>query len=187
MRILLTGPPGSGKGTQAAVLAERLALPAISTGDIFRKSVTEETVLGRQAQVYMARGEYVPDEITNAMIAQRLAESDTGAGFILDGYPRTIGQVAFLDSVLVGHRQKLDVVLALVVDAEELTWRLLRRSHTESRQDDTESVIRRRLDVYTDQTRPILMTYKRRGLLLELDGTGEAAQVTERALAALHK
>ncbi|MER6940194.1 adenylate kinase [Nocardioides sp. NPDC127514] len=185
MRLLLMGPPGAGKGTQAAVIAERFAVPAISTGDIFRTNVAQQTTLGVAAQTYMDAGEYVPDEITNAMVADRLAERDCADGFLLDGYPRTPQQVVELDSLLELSGVGLDAVVLLEADPDELVSRLLARSEDQGRADDTESVIRRRLEVYAAETGPLAAGYAERDLLATVDGLGPVDEVTERILAAL--
>lgn len=184
-RIILIGPPGAGKGTQAARLAERLGVPAISTGDIFRANVAQRTELGQQAQRYMDAGEYVPDEVTNAMVADRLAAEDASAGFLLDGYPRTEAQVAELDRMLESSGASIDVVLELTADTDELVTRLLGRAAEQNRSDDTEPVIRRRLEVYSEQTAPLVTLYDERGLLVRVDGLGTVDEVTQRILDAL--
>jgi adenylate kinase len=180
--LVLMGPPGSGKGTQAEVLAERLGVPAISTGDIFRANVADGTELGNQAQEFVDAGEYVPDELTNQMVRERLAAEDTRKGFVLDGYPRTLDQVEVLDELLANQDRKLDAVVVLEVDPDHLVQRLLRRAELEHRSDDTEDVIRRRLQVYDEQTRPLIKVYEERGLVLPVDGAGEVDQVTARIL-----
>jgi adenylate kinase len=187
MKIILMGPPGAGKGTQAKVIAERLAIPAISTGDIFRKNVSEETDLGREAKRYMDAGDYVPDEITNAMVRDRVAEDDAVDGFLLDGYPRTLSQVEELDSMLEAGGSSLDAVVVLTVDKEEVVARLVKRAQDEGRSDDTEEVMRHRQDVYEEQTAPLIEVYAERGLLVEVDGMGAVAEVTTRVFAALEQ
>ena len=179
------GPPGAGKGTQAVFVAERYGIPAISTGDIFRANVSQGTELGREAQRYMDAGDYVPDEVTNSMVRARIAEVDAAHGFLLDGYPRTLAQVEELDSMIdeTGHR--LNAVVVLTADREEIVKRLLQRAQTEGRADDTEDVIRRRQEVYADQTAPLIGVYRERGLLVEVDGMGEVSEVTDRVLGAL--
>lgn len=184
-RIVLLGPPGAGKGTQAARLAEHLGVPAVSTGDIFRANVAERTELGQTAQRYMDAGEYVPDEVTNAMVADRLSQPDAADGFLLDGYPRTEVQVAELDRILADGGQQLDAVVELTASTEEVVARLLGRAAEQGRSDDTEDVIRRRLEVYAEQTAPLTSIYAERGLLVQVDGMGEVAEVTERMIAAL--
>ncbi|MFE6649031.1 adenylate kinase [Nocardioides sp. NPDC057772] len=185
MRLLLMGPPGAGKGTQAAVIAERFAVPAISTGDIFRAHVAQQTELGLAAQTYMDAGEYVPDEITNAMVADRLAGGDCADGFLLDGYPRTPQQVDELDGILELAGAGLDAVVLLEADTGELVGRLLARSREQGRADDTEPVIRRRLEVYAAETGPLADRYAERGLLTTVDGLGPVEEVTDRILAVL--
>ena len=185
MRLILMGPPGAGKGTQAKFVADRFGIPAISTGDIFRANVSEGTDLGIQAQHYMDQGEYVPDEVTNLMVRRRIDQPDAQPGFLLDGYPRTLAQVEELDGMIrfTGHR--LDAVVVLTVDPEEIVARLVQRSEVESRADDTEDVIRRRQEVYSEQTAPLIDVYRDRHLLVEIDGMGEVDEVTARILDAL--
>jgi adenylate kinase len=185
MRLILMGPPGAGKGTQAQFLAEHYSIPAISTGDIFRENVSKGTELGVQAKRYMDAGEYVPDEVTNLMVRNRIDEPDAAKGFLLDGYPRTLAQVEELDGMIefTGHR--LDAVVVLTVDRDEIVKRLLKRAQTEGRTDDTEDVIRRRQDVYAEQTYPLIEVYRERGLLIEVDGMGDVEEVTGRIFEAL--
>jgi adenylate kinase len=185
MRMLLIGPPGAGKGTQAVHVAQAYAVPAISTGDIFRANVAQGTPLGLQAKEYMDRGAYVPDELTNALVIDRLAQDDVAKGFLLDGFPRTLAQVYTLDDCLAEHGADLDVVVRLVVDTEEVVRRLLKRAHDQGRSDDTEDVIRHRLDVYQEQTHPLTDVYEERGLLQSVDAFGSPDEVTERILAAV--
>ncbi|WP_158374061.1 adenylate kinase [Cellulosimicrobium cellulans] len=184
-RLVLLGPPGAGKGTQAARLAERLGVPAISTGDIFRANIKGGTELGRTAQEYTARGELVPDEVTNAMVRDRLAQPDAARGFLLDGYPRNTAQVGELDAILGADGRALDAALEITADADVVVDRLLKRAEIEGRADDTEPVIRRRLDVYAEQTAPVSGLYAERDLLVRVDGIGEVDEVTDRLLAAL--
>ncbi len=185
MRLILMGPPGAGKGTQARFVAERFGVPAISTGDIFRANVSQGTPLGVEAKKYMDAGEYVPDEVTNRMVRNRIDEPDAEPGFLLDGYPRTLAQVEELDG-MIGHTgHKLDAVVVLSVNEEELVQRLLARAQTEGRADDTEDVIRRRQEVYREQTEPLIDVYRERGLLIEVDGTGEVTEVTDRIFGSL--
>lgn len=179
------GPPGAGKGTQAVVVASALGVPHISTGDIFRANVSAGTPLGEEAQRYMDAGEYVPDTITNAMVRDRLSHDDCRPGFMLDGYPRTLEQVNELDMMLESDGQRLDRVIELTVDTEEVVGRLLKRAQEQGRTDDTADVIRRRLEVYFDQTAPLIAVYRERGTLLEVDGMGDVAEVTERIVSAL--
>jgi adenylate kinase len=185
MRLILMGPPGAGKGTQAKVVAERFGVPAISTGDIFRTNVSEGTELGLKAKEYMDAGEYVPDEVTNLMVRNRIDEPDAEPGFLLDGYPRTLAQVEELDGMVKHTGHSLDAVVVLTVDREELVQRLLLRAATDGRSDDTEDVIRRRQEVYAEQTEPLIGVYRERGLLVEVDGMGEVDEVSERIFAAL--
>ncbi|MEN1975976.1 MULTISPECIES: adenylate kinase [unclassified Cellulomonas] len=184
-RLVLLGPPGAGKGTQAVRLAERLGVPAISTGDIFRANIKGGTELGRTAQEYTARGALVPDSVTNAMVRDRLAQPDAAQGFLLDGYPRNVAQVAELDAVLADQGLTLDAALEITADADVVVERLLKRAQIEGRADDTEPVIRHRLDVYAEQTAPISGVYAERGLLLQVDGIGEVDEVTGRLVEAL--
>ena len=179
------GPPGAGKGTQAKVVAGRLDIPAISTGDIFRANVSQGTPLGLEAKRFMDAGDYVPDEVTNGMVRDRIAEPDAKAGFLLDGYPRTVAQVEELDAMLSETGQSLDAVVVLTVDQDELVARLMHRAEVEGRSDDTEEVIRHRQAIYTEQTAPLLAVYAERGLLVEVDGMGEVDEVTERVFARL--
>jgi len=186
MRLLIMGLPGAGKGTQAKVVAARLEIPAISTGDIFRENVRNQTPLGLEAKTYMDAGDYVPDELTNRLVADRLSQSDADGGFLLDGYPRTLQQVDTLDRILAGHGHELDAVIQLTgVDSSEVADRLHKRAVSEGRADDSPDVIRRRLDVYGRETAPLLAVYADRGLLQEVDGLGRVDEVTERVLKVL--
>jgi adenylate kinase len=214
VRAVLVGPPGAGKGTQAQLLASHLSIPKISTGDLFRDNVTRGTPLGRQARAYMERGDLVPDEITIAMVSERLAEDDTQAGFLLDGFPRNVPQAETLKKLLLSADAKLDVVLELVVDEDEVVRRLSGRRtcrrcgrvwHTAfdpparpgicddcggelfQRDDDREETIRHRLEVYQQQTAPLISFYADEGILLGLDATGPVEEITERALSALRR
>ena len=184
-RMVLLGPPGAGKGTQAARISERLGIPAISTGDIFRANVAGNTELGQQAKKYMDAGEYVPDSVTNAMVKDRLAADDAAQGFLLDGYPRTEAQVHELDAMLAESGLALDVVLEITAEAEVVVQRLLKRATEQNRADDTEPVIRRRLEVYAEQTEPLAALYESKGLLVRVDGIGDIDEVTERIMSAL--
>lgn len=185
IRLLLIGPPGAGKGTQAAKLALRLGIPAISTGDIFRENVRNETPLGLEAKAFMDRGEYVPDSLTNALVRDRLNQSDALAGFLLDGYPRTIDQVSELDDILDETDKVLDVVVQLTADSDELMRRLTGRAADQGRSDDTPDVIRRRLEVYEEQTAPLIDVYASRGLVAKVNGLGEIEDVTARIVEVL--
>jgi adenylate kinase len=184
-RILIMGPPGSGKGTQAVVIAARHEIPAISTGEIFRENVRAGTALGQTARGYIEAGEYVPDSVTNAMVRERLSQPDCRHGFLLDGYPRTLAQIATLDDILSRQRVRLDAVVSLDVAGDELVERLLRRADLEQRQDDTEDVIRRRLKIYADETAPLLAEYDARGIVRAVDGSGSVDVVTARIFEAL--
>jgi len=213
VRIVLVGPPGAGKGTQAQFIASHLAIPRISTGDIFRYNVTNRTELGRQAREFMERGDLVPDEVTVAMVRTRLSEEDAQEGFLLDGYPRNVPQAVILEKMLASEwGAKLDVVLELVVDEDEVVRRLSGRRTCRvcervwhvlydpparvavcddcggelfQRDDDSESTIRHRLEVYTLQTAPLVSFYADEGTLIGIDATGPVEEVTSRALAAL--
>lgn len=184
-RLLLIGPPGAGKGTQAVELSTAYGIPAISTGDIFRANVAGGTPLGVQAKAFMDRGEYVPDSLTNDLVRDRLAQPDADNGFLLDGYPRTIDQVRELDGMLADAGTQLDAVVLLTADTDEVVTRLLKRATEQGRADDTEEVIRRRLEVYAEQTAPLIEVYGERGLVVEVDGLGAIAEVTARIREAL--
>lgn len=179
------GPPGAGKGTQAKFVAAHFDIPAISTGDIFRANVSEGTPLGLEAKRYMDAGEYVPDEVTNKMVRDRIDADDARPGFLLDGYPRTVAQVEELDGMIAHTGHRLDAAVVLTVDPEELVQRLLQRATVEGRVDDTEEVIRRRQEVYSEQTEPLIDVYRSRSILVEVDGMGEVDEVTTRIFAAL--
>jgi len=179
------GPPGAGKGTQAKVVADHFGIPAISTGDIFRANVSRGTPLGKKAQEFMDAGEYVPDEVTNLMVRDRIDEPDALPGFLLDGYPRTVAQVEELDGMVAFTGHRLDAVVVLTVGQDELVARLLQRAQSEGRADDTEDVIRRRQEVYAEQTEPLIGVYRGRGIVHEIDGMGEVDDVTKRIFDAL--
>ncbi len=179
-RLLLIGPPGAGKGTQATILAETFGIPAISTGDIFRANVANQTELGLKVKAIMDAGEFVPDDLTNAIVADRLREADAAGGFLLDGYPRTLDQVNELDRVLAEDGTALDAVVQIVADTEEVVSRLLKRAREQGRTDDTEDVIRHRMHLYAEQTAPLIDVYQKRDLVLSVDGLGEVSVVTER-------
>lgn len=185
MRVVLMGPPGAGKSTQARLVAQHFDIPAISTGDIFRAHVSQGPSLGLAAQRFMDAGAYVPDEVTNLMVRARIAEPDARLGFVLDGYPRTLAQAAELDEIvaLTGHR--LDAAVALTVAEGEIVERLLQRARVEGRADDAEDVVRRRYEVYVEQTAPLLEVYRARGVLVEVDGSGQADEVSSRIVHAL--
>jgi len=183
-RMLIIGPPGSGKGTQAERISERLGVVAISTGDIFRANVKSETPLGVEAKKYMDAGDFVPDSVTNKMVRDRLGESDVEDGFLLDGYPRTTAQIDYLDEILATRNQRLDVVLQLTADDGELMARLLGRAKETRRNDDTEAVIRHRLDLYHEQTEAVVAKSAERGILTRVDGIGIVDEVTEHVILA---
>ncbi len=214
MRAVLVGPPGAGKGTQAQFIASHLAIPKISTGDIFRSNVTTGTTLGRQAKDYMDRGDLVPDQVTIAMVTSRLQEEDAQAGFLLDGFPRNVPQAETLKKLLSDWDTRLDIVLELVVDDDEVVRRLSgrrtcrrcgrvwhatfdppsRRDRCDDcdgelfqRDDDREETIRHRLVVYAEQTQPLIAFYADEGTLLGIDATGPVEEITDRALAALRR
>ncbi|ANP27113.1 Adenylate kinase [Mycobacteroides abscessus subsp. abscessus] len=184
-RLLIVGPPGAGKGTQAERIVEKLGVPAISTGDIFRANVSKKTELGVLAKSYMDKGEYVPDSVTNDMVEGRLGEADAKDGFLLDGYPRTVAQVEALDGILAKLGVELDAVVLLDVDSEAIVQRLLQRGKEQGRSDDNEETIRRRIDVYGEQTTPLIDIYERRGLVKRIDGMKDIDTVTAEILAAL--
>ncbi len=186
IRLLLIGAPGAGKGTQAEKLSAAFSIPAISTGDIFRHNVKNETELGKKAKAFMDRGEYVPDSLTNDLVRDRLLQSDAQAGFLLDGYPRTEDQVAELDKILLSQGNTLSAVVKLTADTDEVVRRLLNRAIEQGRADDTEDVIRRRLDLYEEQTSPLTDVYASRGLLITIDGLGEVEEVTARIMEAIN-
>jgi adenylate kinase len=179
------GPPGAGKGTQARFIADHFGIPAVSTGEIFRDNVSRGTELGAEVQRYLQLGEYVPDQVTNLMVRNRIDEPDAEPGFLLDGYPRTLAQVEELDGMIKFTGHQLDGVVVLTVDQDELVRRLVERAAVEGRADDTESVIRRRQEVYVEQTAPLIDVYRDRSLLVEIDGIGEVGEVTARILARL--
>ncbi len=183
--MILLGPPGAGKGTQATLVAEKFGIPHISTGAIFRANLAEGTPLGVEVGKYMDRGEYVPDSVTNAMVRDRLGQPDTEPGFLLDGYPRTLEQVDELDVILADLGKHLDAVVEITADVAEVTQRLLARAAKEGRADDTEEVITRRMEVYAQQTEPIVAVYAERGLVRKVDGMGTIDEVHARIAAVL--
>ena len=186
MKLLLIGPPGAGKGTQASKLSEVFGIPAISTGDIFRANVKNKTPLGLEAKSYMDRGAYVPDDLTNKLVRDRLQNPDCANGFLLDGYPRTADQVNELDDILRETNSSLDAVIQLTADTDEVVKRLAKRAIEQGRSDDTEDVIRNRMAVYEDQTAPLISMYAARGSLIMVDGLGEIEAVTSRIVEALN-
>ena len=185
MRLIILGPPGAGKGTQAAKIASTFGIPAISTGDIFRANIKNETPLGLQVKEVLASGGYVTDEITNAIVRDRLFEDDAEQGFLLDGFPRTAAQVETLDAILAEHGHALSAVLELTVDDEAVVQRLLKRAEIEGREDDTEEVIRERQAIYRRETAPLTEVYSARGLLVQVDGMGSVDDVFTRISDAL--
>ena len=184
-RLLLIGPPGAGKGTQAALLSSSFEIPAISTGDIFRANVKNETELGLKAKAFMDLGNNVPDSLTNDLITDRLADPDCVGGFLLDGYPRTTDQVRHLDNFLAEHHVGMDAVVQLVADPDVVVSRLQNRAEEQGRSDDDEEVVRHRLEVYAEQTAPLIDLYGGRGLVVAIDGIGEISEVTRRIMSAL--
>jgi len=184
-RLLLLGPPGAGKGTQAERLMKALEIPQISTGDMLRAAVKAGTPVGREAKGYMDRGELVPDAVVIGVAEERMRQADARSGFILDGFPRTAGQAAALDAMLVKLGMSLERCVALRVDEEELVQRLLKRASIEGRTDDNEEAIRTRMRVYREQTQPLVEYYRKRGVLREVDGIGTVAAVAARIEGAL--
>lgn len=184
-RLLIVGPPGAGKGTQAARIAESYGIPAISTGDIFRANVKDETPLGVKVKAILDAGDYVPDSLTNELIEDRLSQPDATDGFLIDGYPRTTDQVTFLDALLAGKSEELTAVVQLVADPDELVARLRKRASDQGRSDDTEEAIRHRQEVYLRETGPLIDEFSDRGLLLEVDGLGSVDEVASRIDGAL--
>jgi adenylate kinase len=186
MKLLLIGPPGAGKGTQASKLSEVFGIPAISTGDIFRANVKNQTALGLEAKSFMDRGAYVTDDLTNKLVRDRLQNPDCVNGFLLDGYPRTADQVNELADILRETDSSLDAVIQLTADTDEVVRRLAKRAIDQGRSDDTEEVIRNRMAIYEDQTAPLISLYAARGLLIMVDGLGEIDEVTSRIVEALN-
>jgi adenylate kinase len=184
-RFLIIGPPGAGKGTQAARLSEVFGIPAIATGDIFRFNIKNETPLGLEVKSIVDAGDYVPDSLTNELVRSRLTEPDARAGFLLDGYPRTTSQVRFLDEILAEKHQELDAVIRLVADVEVVVARLRKRAIEQGRVDDSEDAIRHRQDVFRRETAPLIELYGDRGLLVTVDGIGDVEVVAERILSGL--
>ena len=184
-RLLIVGPPGSGKGTQAVRLSEAYGIPAIATGDIFRHNIKTQTPLGLQVKAIIDAGDYVTDDLTNELVVSRLAEEDALDGFLLDGYPRTLAQVTFLDELLASRGQSLDAVIQLAADKEEVVTRLRKRALEQGRTDDSEEAIRHRQDVYARETMPLIEVYRDRGLLIEVDALGPIDEVSVRISEAL--
>ena len=184
-RLLILGPPGAGKGTQSSRLLETYSIPAIATGDIFRQNIKDETPLGVEVKAIVDAGDYVPDSLTNALVKSRLEEQDALDGFLLDGYPRTLEQVSYLDGLLKAKSRSLDAVIQLVADQEEVVARLRKRAIAQGRTDDTEEAIRHRQQVYSRETTPLIAVYRDRDLLIEVDGLGEIDDVSSRISEAL--
>lgn len=184
-RLLIVGPQGSGKGTQGVRIAEALGVPVVSTGDVFRANVAGGTELGVQVKEIIDAGQLVPDELTSAVVRDRLSKEDAADGFLLDGYPRNLPQVMHLDEFLGGREEKLDAVIVLEVPREESIARLSKRALEQGRADDTEAVIAQRLAIYESETAPIIGVYATRGIVDEIDGTGSVDEITDRILAAL--
>ena len=185
MRLLIMGPPGAGKGTQAAIIGEHYQIPAISTGNIFRLAITNRTKLGERIKRIIADGGYVPDSLSVQVVVDRLKEEDAKGGWLLDGFPRTLGQVQALDEELDAHGFTLKAVVSLTADEDAIVDRMLKRAEIEGRPDDNEETIRHRMEVYHEQTDPLLEVYGERGLLIEVDGMGTVEEVSARVLAAL--
>jgi adenylate kinase len=184
-RFLIVGPPGVGKGTQAARISEAFGIPTISTGDIFRSNIAQGTELGKQVKAIVDAGDYVPDTLTNALVEDRLRSADAADGFLLDGYPRTPDQVQHLDALLAAGGHALDAVIRLLADREEIVRRLRKRALEQGRADDSEEAIRHRQEVYQRETEPVVAMYRDRGVLLEIDGLGEIDEVTDRIFTSL--
>ena len=185
MRLLITGPPGAGKGTQASALAERYAIPAISSGDIFRDNIKRHTPLGDRVVEIIARGDFVPDVLTTSLVFQRIIEPDCRRGWLLDGYPRTAAQVEALDIALAETGTALDAVIALVADPEVVGARMLNRAEEQGRDDDNADSIRHRIEVYHAQTADVIALYRDRGIVLDVDAIGSVDEVRERIFAAV--
>ncbi len=186
-RLLIIGPPGSGKGTQAEYLARHFGIPGVSTGEIFRNNVSLQTELGNEAAKYLDDGDFVPDRLTNALVKDRLLDADVQAGFLLDGYPRTAPQVVELDNMLASKGHGIDAVIELRVPDSELEQRMLRRAQDEGRRDDTVDVFRRRLDLYHRETHEVVSVYAGRGLLVPVNGSGDLGDITKLAIAAVER
>ena len=184
-RLLIVGPPGAGKGTQSVRITTAFGIPAIATGDIFRANIANQTELGQKVSAIIQSGEYVPDSLTNDLVASRLKEEDCSAGFLLDGYPRTVDQLRFLDELLEADGTALDAVIQLIADQEEIVSRLLKRAHEEGRSDDTPETIRHRQALYLRETAPLIAVYKKRGLVIEVDALGDVDDVAARITSAL--
>jgi adenylate kinase len=186
-RLLIIGPPGSGKGTQAEHLARHFGIAGVSTGEIFRSNVSRQTELGNEAAKYLDDGDFVPDRLTNALVKDRLLDADVQAGFLLDGYPRTAPQVVELDNMLASKGHGIDAVIELRVPDSELEQRMLRRARDEGRRDDTVEVFRRRLDLYHRETHEVVSVYAGRNLLVPVNGSGDPGDITKLAIAAVER
>jgi adenylate kinase len=186
-RLLIIGPPGSGKGTQAEHIARHFSIPAVSTGEIFRSNVREATPLGIEAAKYLDDGDFVPDHLTNALVKDRLLDADVEGGFLLDGYPRTASQVSELDNMLASQGHRIDAVIELLAPDSELEQRMLQRAKEQGRKDDTLDVFRRRLDLYYRETHEVVSVYAGRGMVVSVDGSGDPGEITERAIDAVEK
>jgi len=184
-RLLIVGPPGAGKGTQAVLLSRAYGIPAISTGDIFRRNIAEGTPLGVQVKAIVDSGAYVPDSLTNELVKDRISQPDAVSGFLLDGYPRTVDQVAYLEQILADNDHELDAVIQLRADTDEVVARLHKRAELEGRADDTVDVIRERMRVYDEQTAPLIDVFAAQGLLVAVDGLGAVDEVTARIIESL--
>ncbi len=185
MRLLIMGPQGVGKGTQAALLAEHYGIPTISTGDIFRYNIKNQTELGKKALEFINKGELVPDELTNSIVKDRLAMDDVKNGWILDGYPRSASQVVALDKMLEELGTPLDNVVALTAERDVLMARMAKRAEIEGRADDTPETIAKRLDIYEKETAPLLDTYNKRGILVNIDGAGDINEISQNIISQL--
>lgn len=185
-RLLIVGPQGSGKGTQGVRIAEAFGVPVVSTGDIFRANIKGGTELGQKVSEITARGDLVPDELTGEIVRDRLSQDDAANGFLLDGYPRNSAQVGHLDEFLTGRGEALDAVILLEVPREESIGRLKLRADEQGRSDDTEEAIAHRLDIYENETTPMLAVYDQRGIVDRIDGVGSLDAITERIMSALH-
>jgi adenylate kinase len=185
MRMLIMGPPGCGKGTQAERLSGRLGITVVSTGEVFRDHVKNLTPLGQEVIVHLDAGDLVPDTLTNRVVRDRLDQDDVRGGFLLDGYPRNTAQLAELDVILAADGHELDIAIELTVDDAELIRRMLHRATMTGRSDDTEDVIRHRLELYHDETEPVASAYSERGILLSVEGTGSEDEIFGRVIAAL--
>ncbi|MFP7697194.1 adenylate kinase [Trueperella sp. LYQ143] len=184
-RLVIVGPPGAGKGTQANAISENFNVPWVSTGQVFREAIASGSDLGTLLASYIEAGNLVPDELTDRVVANRLDQMGKSSGFLLDGYPRTLSQVDALDVMLADRDQQLDAVIELQIPDEAIIGRLLRRAELENRADDTEEVIRHRIEVYHNSTRPLLEVYRNRGLVVAVDGMGSIADVEQRLIAQL--